>query len=228
MEKITKKELTKIIKEEFFRALKKKELTTKLKSINEEISKLQEVHAGSEMPSDGVHDGQKKAEFKQKGTHLVEKNPLEETHVEEGIDDVTKKFINVKGNDVFFWDQKVGKFDGEKVEIDPEYSQYLNKDLVDATVKAKAATSETDQDVVGMDGMNALGECEDMPEEIESEIESEFETVDSDDDMVGFKAEPIMENSIPKEKNNSENNEWLFEGKSRMLRLGGLLSENEE
>lgn len=90
--KITKKELRQIIKEEAIKFKRKLELEGELSKIQKQ---LDEVYAGEEMDSEkqgGVHTGQRKAEFKTKGSGeseagtgaLVEDEDMEE--IEEACD----------------------------------------------------------------------------------------------------------------------------------------------
>ncbi len=182
MEKITKSELAKIIKEEYTRAIRKQKLSLKLQNINEEISKLEEVEAGSEMNNGEVHDGQATPEFDLKGSHIVEGFERE---------------INVKGDDIYVIDQKIGSFvNGEPV-IDPTYSMANTPAVI---AKAKALHSAP-----------AIAECDNMP--VDSS-ETEFEPV-SNGEETEFTPAPSAEVEP----------EWIFEGKQRMLKLGGLLKD---
>lgn len=71
---ISESQFRKLVREEGEKIKKEIILRTKLSKIDQELAKLNEVHAGGEMSSgpDGVHAGQKKPVFTKKGTHLIE------------------------------------------------------------------------------------------------------------------------------------------------------------
>lgn len=77
---ITEAKLRKVIREEGEKVKKEFILRYQLQKIEEELTALNEVHAGGQMApgADGVHAGQRKAEFTKKGTHLIEKEEEEE------------------------------------------------------------------------------------------------------------------------------------------------------
>ncbi len=181
MQKISKNELVKIIQEEYERAIRKQKLTQKLNSLNEEISKLEEVEAGAEMSGD-VHDGQKTPEFDLKGSHIVE----------EGLEN----HIHFKGDEIYFIDHKIGSFVNGEPSIDPMYA-----DKISPAVMEKIKTLKT--------SVPALAECDSMP----AESGPEFESVPSGEEAGVIAPE-------------GEEKAWMFEGKERMLRLGGLLNED--
>lgn len=71
---ISESQFRKLVREEGEKIKKEIILRTKLSKIDQELARLNEVHAGGEMSPgpDGVHAGQKKPVFTKKGTHLVE------------------------------------------------------------------------------------------------------------------------------------------------------------
>lgn len=76
MEKISisESQFRKMVREEGEKIKKEIILRAQLDKIDQELAKLNEVHAGGNMEpgKDGVHAGQKKPVFTKKGTHLVE------------------------------------------------------------------------------------------------------------------------------------------------------------
>lgn len=71
---ISESQFRKLVREEGEKIKKEIILRTQLSKIDQELARLNEVHAGGEMSPgpDGVHAGQKKPVFTKKGTHLVE------------------------------------------------------------------------------------------------------------------------------------------------------------
>lgn len=203
MEKITKSELAKIIKEEYERAMKKQKFSQKLKSINEEIARLEEVNAGPEMDNDGVHAGQATPEFDMKGSHLVEDGTIEEGF---------EKDIAMKGNDIYFIDHKVGSIvDGQPV-LDPAYPM-VNTPAVIAKIKSLYQVPT----VPAVADPNPAGVPTAEPVVAE---ETEFESASADSDT-GFTSAPVAQ----QESKKGNYAGWMFEGRDRMLKLGGLLTD---
>ena len=84
MSNITKKELEALVEGELRLFFEKKNLLEQKKKIENELQKINEVHAGGDMDKDGPHSGQKKAEFKKKGSHIVEEE-YEEEYVDDSV-----------------------------------------------------------------------------------------------------------------------------------------------
>jgi hypothetical protein len=204
MTKISKKALLQIVKEEYNKALKRKDLTDKIKTINEKIEtskkgSISEVHAGAEMHG-GDHEGQPEAKFDMKGTSLIE----------DTIDEVIgTQNIHVDGNDIKFHDRKIGAITNGKMQLDKPYDTMFNVPAIDAMVKLDTATKSST-----------------IPSQTSTSMSP---SMAENDDSMEFTAEPTEEEFDPAKSNPQETEkEWVFEGKDRLLRLGGLITENEK
>ena len=217
---ITKSQLIQMIKEEYSKVVKKRELTKKLNAINEEISKLggvDEVHAGEEMHG-GYFEGQHKAEFDKKGSALTEDN-LDETN------DFGKN-LRIDGDAIKFIDHRVGTVRNGKPEIDPAYAAMINPEAVNAIMQLQGNQNANAAKIgVPME----VSECDEPGEEAEIKKDALYEPVTAggkqdEEDVDGAASEsgkPYMFEERQVAKGKLENN--IQEQKNRMLRLSGLI-----
>ncbi len=209
--KITESEFRKLVREEGEKIKKEIILRAQLEKIDEELKRLDEVHAGGEMApgESGVHAGQKKPVFTKKGTHLVE----DEEDVMEMGDDSAEEFevTNDEGTetlskeDVIAAIQDLGnkldltgtvEFSGEEEEMGDDSGMELDVDVEDGVEDVEAgeeiAGEEAGEEVAGEDTGEDAGE-EEMGDESGTE-----ETLDE------------SKKPMEKTKLNEEVSRWKF------------------
>ena len=162
--KITKKELKQIIREEAVKFKRKLELEKELASIQ---LQLDEVHAGGDLDSgknDGVHAGQKKAEFDTKSNNggfaaLVEEEVTED--LDEAVD-IAEIFAEMEEIN----EEVISEEDDYDEDVEENIAENLEEPMEGSSVAQKA-----DADTVNdnMDKVNELNESE----EIEAQVLTE-------------------------------------------------------
>jgi len=166
--KITKKELKQIIREEAVKFKRKLELEKELASIQ---LQLDEVHAGGNLDSgknDGVHSGQKKAEFDTKSNNGGFAALVEEEEVTEDLDeavDIAEIFAEMEEVNEEVIAEEDGDADDDE-DVDENIAENLEEPMEGSSVAQKA-----DADTVNdnMDKVKELNESE----EIEAQVLTE-------------------------------------------------------
>jgi hypothetical protein len=146
--KITKSQLKQIIAEEAAKFKKAIALKNELAKIDKQLS---EVKAGGVMATDGVHAGQRKAEFTKKGTHLIEDEELDFDDTDNSSDDMISKSeveaaikeleANLLGGDDDMDMSDMEIEDSEKEEEDMEI-EFGDEDVEDEDMKGETEEEE--------------------------------------------------------------------------------------
>ena len=233
--KISKAQVLQIIQEEAQKVKQEILLRRELASIEKELEELNEVHAGGNMDpgKDGVHDGQKKAVFTKKGTHLVEDEDIEND--ENSGEEATADVEDAMSDDT----------DSEDVELDAVDADSMGEgeisiDAVKAAVEKLGAdlglTGQIDFDAAAAEdaglgdtegglGVDIETGAEDaVAASMEPEVDIEEEEVEGAEDSSAGSDKEIDEcgDEMPAENNGMAENKKLNEEVARWKKLAGL------
>jgi len=245
--KISKSQVLQIIQEEAQKVKQEIILRRELSSIEKELNELNEVHAGGPMApgKDGVHDGQKKAVFTKKGSHLIEDEDAEND--ETSADDVTSDVEDMDMDSDASGDME-GEIEMDAVGPDLDSSEDMGSISIDdvrAAVEKLGAdlglTGQVDFDAAaaeesGLDDVDAGGDigvdietgAEDAVDanlEPEVDVEAGAEEMGSDESGEENGEESIEEcgDTMPAENDNMAENKKMNEEVARWKRLAGIV-----
>lgn len=242
---ISESEFRKLIREEGEKIKKEIILRAQLEKIEQELSKLNEVHAGEEMSPgpDGVHSGQKKPVFTKKGSHLVEDEmensdsesedmDMPETSEEEMSETLSKEDVmdairdlgnklDLNGSLEFSGNEEENDSD-EEIEIDLDDSDDSvgdGGDSIDLDVDVEKDSEEMGSEMGSEEGGEEMGSEEDL-EEGEEGVDPKTGLPLPPKEMGGIKGGMVGENVDPKKQK-------LMEERERMRKLAGLIKESK-
>lgn len=247
---ISESEFRKLIREEGEKIKKEIILRAQLEKIEQELSKLNEVHAGEEMSPgpDGVHSGQKKPVFTKKGSHLVEDETeemdSEEVPTEVPVDDASPEDVSmetpseeqsetISKDEIMAALQDLGnkldltgtvEFTGDGDEMGGEGEDIIELDVDVENGAEDAMGSEESSEEMGSEmGSEEGGEemgSEEDLEEGEEGVDPKTGLPLPPKEMGGIKGGMVGENVDPKKQK-------LMEERERMRKLAGLIKESK-